>query len=640
MDIKPKHLIQTIIPLIVVVFLSLSYVGYSDLKVSRAAAYQQAKDNVSVANEYLKIHFNSVENHLYLLGQILVRDVVIDEYIAMGDALIANQKKLSEVGLYSQGSYYGTHGIEVHNVANKMENRPWYNPNSKVGESYISPIYMSRTTDKWSVTVVKVIEMANKQLAYILLETDVTELYKQLALLKTMKNGYVYVVDVNSRQIIMHPDHSRIGSLSVSVEPELLQSIQEGETQGAIDGYMYKMRWKFSVYDADNAFGWILLSGTITQDITSQAFNLGAVSITLFCVIGIMVLINLISKRVHNNGRLLTEVDGLVALDQRLNAMIKDLVPCESVILFTYNEDHHEYVDVHKRYIFSQETVERFLTLDKRQSMRVSVSNRNDLIARHISPTRAVFRVPLIINEQLQGIVYLLRTPVVLPWFVNIYRIYAQGALNHVLLRQRIKNKDQMTNLMNKNYLRSHIQQVLMKNQTDYYLAMLDIDDFKMINDGLGHLFGDQVILSVAEKLKEVMPDQAIIARYGGDEFSIMFMAESRIAADSKLQALRRALSQSQVHFNGKKASYTVSVGFAEVQGELDSVISLADNALYKAKKNKPSKVCLHDMGYGPCRYYQCDDDLNTTSRKSGECLPCGNALDSDHAASRNLEAV
>ncbi|MGR5078045.1 GGDEF domain-containing protein [Photobacterium swingsii] len=233
-----------------------------------------------------------------------------------------------------------------------------------------------------------------------------------------------------------------------------------------------------------------------------------------------------------------------------------------------------------------------------------------------------------------------MRTPVVLPWFVNIYRIYAQGALNHVLLRQRIKNKDQMTNLMNKNYLRSHIQQVLMKNQTGYYLAMLDIDDFKMINDGLGHLFGDQVILSVAEKLKEVMPDQSIIARYGGDEFSIMFMAESRIAADSKLQALRRALSQSQVHFNGKKASYTVSVGFAEVQGELDSVISLADNALYKAKKNKPSKVCLHDMGYGPCRYYQCDDDLNTTSRKSGECLPCGNALDSGHAASRNLEAV
>ncbi|OZS43705.1 sensor domain-containing diguanylate cyclase [Photobacterium sanguinicancri] len=622
MDIKPKHLIQTIIPLIVVVFLSLSYVGYSDLKVSREAAYQQAKDNVSVANEYLKVHFNAVENHLYLLGQILVRDVAFDDYLAMGDALIANQKNLSEVGIYSQGSYFATKGIEVHNVAKKMENRPWYNPDTIIGESYISPIYMSRTTDKWSVTVVKVIEMANQQLAYILLETDVTELYKQLALLKTMENGYVYVVDMHSRQVIMHPDHSRIGTLSVSVSPELVNKIKQGETQGAVDGYMYKMRWKFSVYDAQNAFGWILLSGTITQDITSQAFNLGAVSITLFCVIGIMILINLISKRVHINGRQLTEVDDLVTLNKKLNTVIKDLVPCESVVLFTYNEDLREYTDVSKKYIYPQEEVEQCLPPDKRQSMRISTVNRDDLIARHISPTRAVFRVPLVNNDQLQGIAYLLGAPALLPWFVNIYRVYAQGALNHVLLRQRIKDKDQMTNLMNKNYLRSHIQQVISKKYTGYYLAMLDIDDFKMINDGLGHLFGDQVILSVAGKLKEIMPDQAIIARYGGDEFSILFAASSYQAADTQLQDLRLALSQQEVHFNGKKATYTVSVGFAAVTGELDSVISLADNALYRSKKNKPKKVCLHDMGSGPCRYYLCDEHLELIAmeEKNKEC--------------------
>ena len=623
MDIKPKHLIQTIIPLIVVVFLSLSYVGYSDLKVSRAAAYQEAEDNVSVANEYLRIHFNSVENHLYLLGQILVRDVAIDDYIAMGDALIVNQTNLSEVGIYTQGSYYATRGIEAHNIAKKMESRPWYSPDTKIGESYISPIYMSRTTDKWSVTVVKVIKMANQQLAYILLETDVTELYKQLALLKTMENGYVYVVDMLSRQVIMHPDQSRIGTPSVSVSPELVSQIKQGKTQGAIDGYMYKMRWKFSVYDAQNTFGWILLSGTLTQDITSQAFNLGAVSITLFCVIGIMVLVNLISKRVHINGRQLTEVDGLVALDKKLNTVIKDLVPCENVVLFTYNEDLREYIDVRKRYIFSQEEVEQFIPHDKRQSMRISTVNRGDLIARHISPTRAVFRIPLINNDQLQGIAYLLGTPAVLPWFVNIYRVYAQGALNHVLLRQRIKDKDQMTNLMNKNYLRTHIQQVISKKHAGYYLAMLDIDDFKMINDGLGHLFGDQVILSVAKKIKEIMPDQAIIARYGGDEFSILFAASSHLVADVQLQDLRLALSQSEVHFNGKKSTYTVSVGFSAVIGELDSVISSADNALYSSKKNKPKKVCLHDMGSGPCRYYLCDEHLEVMAveEKNKECV-------------------
>uniref|UniRef100_UPI0018F1EC4C hypothetical protein n=1 Tax=Vibrio harveyi TaxID=669 RepID=UPI0018F1EC4C len=205
----------------------------------------------------------------------------------------------------------------------------------------------------------------------------------------------------------------------------------------------------------------MLLSGTIKQDITAKAFNLGAVGLALVAIIAIMVIVRFTSMLIHNNGRNLIEVNELSELNQQLTKMIHGLLPCNDVMLFVYDEVANEFVDVTRNHHFSYVDVASYLPVTKHRSMRVDKHDPYDVIARTIAPHQNVIRVPLTKQQHVQGVIYILGATAKTPWVVNIYRNYAQGALNHVLLRQQIQNKDQMTGLMNKNYLRIQLQQTL-----------------------------------------------------------------------------------------------------------------------------------------------------------------------------------
>lgn len=150
---------------------------------------------------------------------------------------------------------------------------------------------------------------------------------------------------------------------------------------------------------------------------------------------------------------------------------------------------------------------------------------------------------------------------------------------------------DGLTGLYNRSKLDAILSDQLTRfkrNQRPFALLMLDIDHFKTLNDNYGHLTGDEILAAVGRILAQSVRNIDCAARYGGDEFIIIF---DETSADMALQAAERIRSQVEsmrYSINGQTVAVTVSIGVAQCQpGDMTSteVFARADNALYQAKR-------------------------------------------------------
>jgi diguanylate cyclase (GGDEF)-like protein len=129
-------------------------------------------------------------------------------------------------------------------------------------------------------------------------------------------------------------------------------------------------------------------------------------------------------------------------------------------------------------------------------------------------------------------------------------------------------------------------------------LAMLDIDNFKKINDTFGHPIGDEILKGLVEELMANARDSDVVARYGGEEFAIIFPdtppSSARDAANRLREIIeRRVFSLPQVN---RTVHITVSIGLAAFPRDGTTpaeLISRADAALYFAKKNGKNQVAV-----------------------------------------------
>ncbi|GAK86702.1 diguanylate cyclase [Vibrio ponticus] len=160
---------------------------------------------------------------------------------------------------------------------------------------------------------------------------------------------------------------------------------------------------------------------------------------------------------------------------------------------------------------------------------------------------------------------------------------------------QALSECDSATNLWNKakfEALLSNQAQLIAryKNHPPSCLAIIDIDDFKLINDSRGHAFGDQAILHVSHTLRQVMRDSDAIGRIGGDEFAMIIQHVDT----KKALLLMRRVSQEVARWS--EYPITISVGIAPIGANWQSCYELADNCLYRAKKSGRNCVIAHGI--------------------------------------------
>ena len=129
--------------------------------------------------------------------------------------------------------------------------------------------------------------------------------------------------------------------------------------------------------------------------------------------------------------------------------------------------------------------------------------------------------------------------------------------------------------------------------QFDLAITVIDLDDFKRINDTFGHTAGDKTLQVIADTLTKVMGNDVFISRYGGEEFVLIFKDVDKITVMNRLNMLRKKVASLPFTFKGTRVTITLSIGVTLVQRDdiVHSAFERADTALYRAKHEGKNKV-------------------------------------------------
>jgi len=172
-------------------------------------------------------------------------------------------------------------------------------------------------------------------------------------------------------------------------------------------------------------------------------------------------------------------------------------------------------------------------------------------------------------------------------------------ALENIQIITNHTNRDYLTGLYNKNYFFNSMndyEEEIKDSGEKYALAMIDIDNFKNINDKYGHDIGDKVIISISEVLRTGTNYRDIVARFSGEEFCIVLKNINRYSALDIFQRIREEVEN--FSFNISKDKFiksTISMGVVISGGgdSLDEMINQADMMLYKAKNAGRNQVIV-----------------------------------------------
>ncbi|WP_320170235.1 GGDEF domain-containing protein [Maridesulfovibrio sp.] len=179
--------------------------------------------------------------------------------------------------------------------------------------------------------------------------------------------------------------------------------------------------------------------------------------------------------------------------------------------------------------------------------------------------------------------------------------IHSRNYLLRYRLEKKLKNlsnTDPLTGIRNRRYFMpqlEHETRRAARTKQNLSLLLLDIDDFKSINDRYGHPTGDQVICRVAEICDRLSRDIDVVARIGGEEFSILLVGSNLEQAGNVAERIRTQIAKTVMHGPDKMPfNCTASIGIAEfdtIDKTENSLLSRADAALYKAKRTGRNKV-------------------------------------------------
>jgi diguanylate cyclase (GGDEF)-like protein/PAS domain S-box-containing protein len=168
---------------------------------------------------------------------------------------------------------------------------------------------------------------------------------------------------------------------------------------------------------------------------------------------------------------------------------------------------------------------------------------------------------------------------------------------------QYFTTHDPLTNIPNRFSINAALTQAVAKAKLGEQSAFLliDIDNFKLINDTLGHTTGDELLFTLAMTLKQNLRGGDLLARFGGDEFCVLLEDVTYEGAEIVAEKLRRVIDQDEMYLEKEKScvNLSISIGVVMVDGTIDTqkILFYADNALSMAKENGKNRITLLKPG-------------------------------------------
>ena len=154
-------------------------------------------------------------------------------------------------------------------------------------------------------------------------------------------------------------------------------------------------------------------------------------------------------------------------------------------------------------------------------------------------------------------------------------------------------NHDMLTGLYNRRFFESIMKRSKEEKETSFSVAMLDVDDFKKINDTYGHETGDKVLALVSRCIDACLPENAVAVRWGGEEFVLYLPQVDNARALEVLNDFRTRLSEQRLYHKGSRVTITATIGLCtgESIADYEEYLRQADEKLYWGKKHGKNQI-------------------------------------------------
>lgn len=165
---------------------------------------------------------------------------------------------------------------------------------------------------------------------------------------------------------------------------------------------------------------------------------------------------------------------------------------------------------------------------------------------------------------------------------------------------KELAHKDGLTKLYNRYGFDEVAEKMISKNPKEHCVAiLLDVDDFKLINDMYGHAYGDKALISLAENMRKFFPSSALLGRNGGDEFCILL--PNCTMEEMKESLIEFTKTPKTFSYKGQTYSFCISLGYAEYPNnaiERSQLMRCADTALYEVKLHGKNGCIAYQEGF------------------------------------------
>lgn len=251
--------------------------------------------------------------------------------------------------------------------------------------------------------------------------------------------------------------------------------------------------------------------------------------------------------------------------------------------------------------------VQDALSFDKRENIKLPTDINLDGVIAEFRP-REVIIEPIKYKQIPLGIIVLASVYEFLPEIHNSLDLFSQGlalALNNALTHDQVQKLaaiDPLTNIYNRRFglIRLHEEYArAIRHQQALGVMMIDVDDFKKINDTFGHSVGDRVIYHIAKVIRSAIREGDIAMRYGGEEFLCVIVGASTEDVHKIAEKILRMIKDSVIRHGQQSIKTTISIGIAaypedEINSEQD-LIEFADKALYMAKDMGKNRIVIYN---------------------------------------------